>query len=94
MSQVIAELGSILLDPEKPLKQRLMSAHALEDIGLKEAIHQLERCFTIRSSLIKEKVSICLGRLKDPASVRTLVQVLDDYNTQGYILISFQAFSS
>jgi len=78
----IPALGSILTNPEKPLKQRFRALFTLRAIGGQQAIDAIALGFKDQSELLKHECAYCLGQLRDPYADSLLKDVLSDSSQQ------------
>jgi deoxyhypusine monooxygenase len=74
----IDEIGSILVDTRRPLKQRFRALFMLRNIGGNRAIDAISRCFTDQSALLKHELAYCLGQMQSVYAVSTLITILDN----------------
>ncbi|GFQ90258.1 deoxyhypusine hydroxylase [Trichonephila clavata] len=82
---VIENIGKILLDTERPLKERFRSLFTLRNIGGKLAIKCIEDCFADSSALLKHECAYCLGQMQDPLAVPKLESVLQDITQESIV---------
>lgn len=74
----IHEIGNVLNDSNRPLKERFRALFTLKNLGGVEAIKSISQCFDDTSALLKHELAYCLGQMQDPNSIPYLVKVLED----------------
>ncbi|KAG5899353.1 hypothetical protein JTB14_036842 [Gonioctena quinquepunctata] len=74
----ISDIGKVLNDPKRPLKERFRALFTLRNIGGVYAIKCIERCFSDDSVLLKHELAYCLGQMQDKNANPVLVRVLKD----------------
>lgn len=74
----IADIGRVLNDKERPLKERFRALFTLKNIGGSKALECIETCFDDDSALLKHELAYCLGQMQDRAALPILVKVLED----------------
>lgn len=74
----INEIGQLLADTSKPLKERFRALFTLKNIGGKEAIDFIANSFTDSSALLKHELAYCLGQMQDPYAIPKLIKVLEN----------------
>lgn len=72
------EIGNLLNDQNRPLKERFRALFTLKNLGGPVAIKEICRCFADESALLKHELAYCLGQMQDPSAIPYLVQVIDD----------------
>lgn len=77
-SSDIQAIGDILLDQNRPLKERFRALFTLKNLGGKEAIDRICQIFTDPSALLKHECGYCLGQMQDTYAIPALSQVLQD----------------
>ncbi len=70
--------GAVLNDPTKSLAERFRALFTLRGVGTSEAVEQICNCFSDPSALLKHELAYCLGQIRDPKALATLVTVLED----------------
>jgi len=86
MESPTAGVGKLLLDVERPLKERFRALFTLKALGGDEAIDWMNRAFGDQSALLKHEVAYCLGQLQSPRAVPLLGTVLQDRDHQQPIV--------
>lgn len=71
-------LGELVSDIKKPLTDRFRALFTLRNIGGKDAIDAIGRCFDDPSALFKHECAYCLGQMQDAYAFDTLSRVLKD----------------
>lgn len=74
----IADIGRVLNDRDRPLKERFRALFTLKNIGGSKALECIERCFDDESALLKHELAYCLGQMQDRAAIPILAKVLED----------------
>ncbi|XP_055934917.1 deoxyhypusine hydroxylase-like [Argiope bruennichi] len=82
---IIENIGKILLDVERPLKERFRALFTLRNIGGELAIRCIEKCFSDSSALLKHECAYCLGQMQDPQAVPKLESVLEDLSEEPIV---------
>ncbi|XP_054716769.1 deoxyhypusine hydroxylase-like [Uloborus diversus] len=73
---VIEQIGNILVDQTRPMKERFRALFTLKNIGGETSIHCIERCFDDPSVLLKHECAYCLGQMGDSFAVPKLESIL------------------
>lgn len=81
----IGEIGRLLNDPNRPLKERFRALFTLKNLNGNEAIEQISECFKDDSALLKHELAYCLGQMQNPAAISTLASVLADVNQEPMV---------
>jgi len=84
--EVCAQVGQLLLDPKRPLKERFRALFTLKSIGGQEAIDWMAKAFEDESALLKHEVAYCLGQLQSELALPVLTLVLADGEGQEPIV--------
>ncbi|KAK7100966.1 deoxyhypusine hydroxylase-like [Littorina saxatilis] len=74
----VREIGKVLQDKTKPLKDRFRALFTLKNLGGSEAIDFIASCFDDGSALLKHELAYCLGQMQDRYAVPSLISVLED----------------
>ncbi|VEN55950.1 unnamed protein product [Callosobruchus maculatus] len=74
----IKNIGSVLADPNRPLKERFRALFTLRNIGGEVSIKCIENCFSDPSALLKHELAYCLGQMQDKKANPVLVRILED----------------
>lgn len=74
----ITDIGKLLNDAERPLKERFRALFTLKNLGGEAAINEISRCFGDDSALLKHELAYCLGQMQNPVAIPHLVKVLED----------------
>lgn len=72
------EIGNLLNDKNRPLKERFRALFTLKNLGGPVAIAAISRCFADESALLKHELAYCLGQMQDASAIPTLVKVIED----------------
>lgn len=93
------QIGNLLNDKNRPLKERFRALFTLKNLGGPIAIKAITKCFGDESALLKHELAYCLGQMQDPSAIPSLVQVIEDTAQEamvrheaGMIVISFLTF--
>jgi len=84
--EVCAQVGQLLLDPKRPLKERFRALFTLKSIGSREAVDWMAIAFNDESALLKHEVAYCLGQLQSELALPVLTSVLADVERQEPIV--------
>ena len=74
----IAKIGQVLVDPQRPLKERFRALFTLKNVGGADALDWMVKTFEDDSALLKHEVAYCLGQMGDPGAVPVLKDILCD----------------
>ena len=74
----LEKVGQLLINSDRPLKERFRALFTLKNIGGKESIDWIAKAFSDESALLKHEVAYCLGQLQDPLAIPILTEVLSD----------------
>lgn len=74
----IENVGKILNDPQRPMKERFRALFTLKNIKGELAIKLIAQAFSDDSDLLKHELAYCLGQMQDPAAIPVLIKVLED----------------
>lgn len=81
----ILEIGSVLNDQKRPLKERFRALFTLRNIGGPLSIQCISDCFKDTSALLKHELAYCLGQMQDEEAIATLVSVLKDTSQEPMV---------
>ncbi|XP_055546443.1 deoxyhypusine hydroxylase [Wyeomyia smithii] len=81
----IKDIGRVLNDKDRPLKERFRALFTLKNIGGPNALESIESCFTDDSALLKHELAYCLGQMQDKAAIPILVKVLEDVQQEPMV---------
>lgn len=84
-SDVINSIGKILVDQNRPMKERFRALFTLRNIGGEIAVKCIEGCFNDDSSLLKHECAYCLGQMQDPIAVDKLEEILCDASEEAIV---------
>lgn len=73
----IREIGKVLNDPKRPLKERFRALFTLRNLGGNLAVDLINECFKDESALLKHELAYCLGQMQNPAAIPHLTSVLE-----------------
>lgn len=76
----IENVGRILNDSSRPMKERFRALFTLKNIKGELAIKLIEQAFSDESDLLKHELAYCLGQMQDPAAIPVLIKVLENVN--------------
>ncbi|GIY81825.1 deoxyhypusine hydroxylase [Caerostris darwini] len=82
---IIENIGKILLDTTRPLKERFRALFTLRNIGGELSINCIEKCFVDTSALLKHECAYCLGQMQDPLAVPKLESILEDLSEEPIV---------
>ena len=74
----VEKIGDLLINPDRPLKERFRALFTLKNIGGQQCIDWIAKALGDESALLKHEVAYCLGQLQDPLAIPILTQVLSD----------------
>ncbi|KAG5672451.1 hypothetical protein PVAND_002578 [Polypedilum vanderplanki] len=80
VEEKIVNVGKILNDAKRPMKERFRALFTLKNIKGPIAIKWIEEAFSDESDLLKHELAYCLGQMKDDAAIPVLIKVLKDTN--------------
>lgn len=72
------QIGILLNDKNRPLKERFRALFTLKNLGGSLAIEAICKCFGDESALLKHELAYCLGQMQDPLAIPYLVKVIED----------------
>lgn len=78
--QELLNIGNVLNDPARPMKERFRALFTLRNIGGETSIKCISECFTDESVLLKHELAYCLGQMMDKRAIPVLRSVLEDKN--------------
>jgi len=84
-AEQLDNVGSLLINPERPLKERFRALFTLKNIGGARAIEWIAKAFEDSSALLKHEVAYCLGQLQDPLAIPILSSVLSDTSREAIV---------
>ncbi|RZC34973.1 deoxyhypusine hydroxylase [Asbolus verrucosus] len=74
----IRNIGKVLKDETRPLKERFRALFTLRNVGGPVSIECIQECFGDGSALLKHELAYCLGQMQDSEAVSVLIKVLED----------------
>lgn len=74
----IENVGKILNDNTRPMKERFRALFTLKNIKGELALKWIGQAFSDDSALLKHELAYCLGQMQDPAAIPILIKVLED----------------
>ncbi|XP_052759435.1 deoxyhypusine hydroxylase [Galleria mellonella] len=74
----IKNIGKVLNDPSRPMKERFRALFTLRNLGGEIAIQCISQCFADKSVLLKHELAYCLGQMQDKKAIPVLREVLED----------------
>ena len=74
----IEEIGRILIDKSRPLKERFRALFTLRNIGGDTAVASISACFEDDSALLKHECAYCLGQMRNTSAIPPLTKVLSN----------------
>lgn len=81
----VDNVGKLLNDKERPLKERFRALFTLKNIGGKQSIDWISKAFSDDSALLKHEVAYCLGQLQDPLAIPVLISVVSDVSREPIV---------
>ncbi|KAK2724884.1 deoxyhypusine hydroxylase-like isoform X2 [Artemia franciscana] len=84
-NQQVVDIGSVLNNPERPLKERFRALFTLKNIGGLTAVKEIANCFKDESALLKHELAYCLGQMQDNRAVPYLEAVLKDVHQEAMV---------
>lgn len=76
----VKNIGKVLNDPARPMKERFRALFTLRNVGGEAAIQCISKCFVDESVLLKHELAYCLGQMQDKRAIPILRNVLEDKN--------------
>ena len=74
----IENVGKILNDNTRPMKERFRALFTLKNIKGELALKFISQAFSDESDLLKHELAYCLGQMQDPNAIPVLINVLED----------------
>lgn len=74
----VLQVGAVLNNTERPLKERFRALFTLRNINTPQAIDEICRSFGDESALLKHESAYCLGQMQNPVAIAPLTAVLAD----------------
>ncbi|CAH1179742.1 unnamed protein product [Phaedon cochleariae] len=81
----INNIGEVLNNTSRPLKERFRALFTLRNIGGSQSIHCIEKCFSDSSALLKHELAYCLGQMQDAKANPILTTVLKDVTQEPMV---------
>ncbi|XP_076273058.1 deoxyhypusine hydroxylase nero [Rhynchophorus ferrugineus] len=81
----IRNIGKVLNDPSRPLKERFRALFTLRNIGGPISIECIEKGFGDPSALLKHELAYCLGQMQDTLANPILIRVLEDVSQEPMV---------
>lgn len=81
----IQDIGKILIDQSRPLKERFRALFTLRNIGGELSVRCIENCFSDSSALLKHECAYCLGQMQDPLAVPKLESILENIEEEAIV---------
>ncbi|CAB3253664.1 unnamed protein product [Arctia plantaginis] len=75
---VIKDIGKVLNDSSRPMKERFRALFTLRNLGGQTAIECISQCFSDKSVLLKHELAYCLGQMQDERAIPVLRSLLED----------------
>lgn len=79
------QIGDLLNDKNRPLKERFRALFTLKNLGGAVAIQAISKCFADESALLKHELAYCLGQMQDPLAIPHLVKVIADESQEPMV---------
>lgn len=84
-TEKISEIGSLLRDSKRPLKERFRALFTLKNIGGDQAVKEICGAFADDSSLLKHELAYCLGQMQNTSAIPKLIEVLSDVSQEPMV---------
>jgi deoxyhypusine monooxygenase len=81
----IQAIGRVLIDQNRPLKERFRALFTLRNVGGAVAIQCIQQCFSDPSALLKHELAYCLGQMQDCRAIPVLKSILNDRNQEPIV---------
>ncbi|XP_014471387.1 PREDICTED: deoxyhypusine hydroxylase [Dinoponera quadriceps] len=81
----VLNIGRVLNDSARPLKERFRALFTLRNIGGAVAINQIHACFKDESVLLKHELAYCLGQMQDPLAISILSSILENLSQEPMV---------
>lgn len=75
---VIKNIGKVLNDSSRPMKERFRALFTLRNLGGQTSIECISQCFSDESVLLKHELAYCLGQMQDERAIPVLRSLLED----------------
>ncbi|KAL5274801.1 DOHH family protein [Megaselia abdita] len=85
VKEQIEEIGSVLQNAKRPLKERFRALFTLKNIGGDESVKQICAAFADDSALLKHELAYCLGQMQNISAVPKLTEVLSDLTQEPMV---------
>lgn len=79
------QIGNLLNDKNRPLKERFRALFTLRNLGGPIAIEAISKCFGDESALLKHELAYCLGQMQDPSAIPYLAEVIEDKSQEPMV---------
>lgn len=83
--QKTEQIGNLLNDKSRPLKERFRALFTLRNLGGPIAIDAISKCFGDESALLKHELAYCLGQMQDPSAIPHLAKVIEDKSQEPMV---------
>lgn len=81
----IEQIGNLLNDKTRPLKERFRALFTLKNLGGPIAIKAISNCFSDESALLKHELAYCLGQMQDPSAIPCLIQIIENTSQEPMV---------
>lgn len=81
----VERISSLMLNVNKPLKERFRALFTLKNIGSDKCITEITKGFKDPSALFKHELAYCLGQMQNEKALSVLVEVLEDDNQESIV---------
>lgn len=85
MAGDLEQVGQVLNDGKRPMKERFRALFTLRNLGGREAIGEISRVFSDPSALLKHEAAYCLGQMCDLDAVPVLTRLLEDVKVEAIV---------
>lgn len=84
-TESVRDIGYVLQNKTKPLKDRFRALFTLKNLGGNDAIDIIASCFDDSSALLKHELAYCLGQMQDKYAIPSLITVLEDKSQEPMV---------
>ena len=74
----IEQIGNLLNDTNRPLKERFRALFTLRNLGGSVAIEKIAKCFADKSALLKHELAYCLGQMQDSSGKQNKKKIIEE----------------
>ena len=77
-AEALFKVTEALENNKNSISDRFRALFTLRNLGGRQAIDSISRCFNDDSVLLKHELAYCLGQMQDDYAVKFLIEVLED----------------